>query len=128
MKNILFTGFSLAVAGTGIIQAQTSLKKPNILYVMSDDHAYQAVSAYGHGLNQTPNIDRIATEGMRFNNCFVTNSISGPSRACILTGKFSHKNGFYYNGNKTTFDGSQQTLPKLLQAGGYHTGIVENGI
>ena len=124
MKNILFTGFSLAVAGSGIIQAQSPVKSPNILYIMSDDHAYQAVSAYGHGLNQTPNIDRIANEGMRFNNCFVTNSISGPSRACILTGKFSHKNGFYDNGGKTTFDGSQQTLPKLMQAGGYHTGIV----
>ena len=124
MKKILFTGLSLTAAATGVIQATSPAKKPNILYIMSDDHAYQAVSAYGHGLNQTPNIDRIAREGMRFNNCFVTNSISGPCRAVILTGKFSHKNGFYDNGGRTVFDGSQQTLPKLLQAGGYHTGIV----
>jgi len=124
MKNILLTGLSLTVAGAGIIQAAPPVKKPNILYIMSDDHGYQAVSAYGYGLNRTPNIDRIAGEGMRFNNCFVTNSLSGPSRACILTGKYSHKNGFYDNGEKTTFDGSQQTLPKLLQAAGYYTGIV----
>ena len=124
MKNILFAGLSLTVVGACSTQPKQPAKKPNILYIMSDDHAYQAVSAYGHGLNQTPNIDRIAREGMRFNNCFVTNSISGPSRAVILTGKFSHKNGFYDNGGRTFFDGSQQTLPKLLQAAGYHTGIV----
>jgi len=124
MKNFLLTGLSLSVAGTGIIQAAPPAKKPNILYIMSDDHAYQAVSVYGYGLNQTPNIDRIAGEGMRFNNCFVTNSLSGPSRAVMLTGKFSHKNGFRDNDEKTVFDGSQQTLPKLLQAAGYHTGIV----
>ena len=124
MKNILLTGLSLSVAGAGIIQAAPPAKRPNILYIMSDDHAYQAVGAYGYGLNQTPNIDRIAREGMRFNNCFVTNSLSGPSRAVMLTGKFSHKNGFYDNDAKTVFDGSQQTLPKLLQAAGYRTGIV----
>ena len=124
MKNFLLTGLSLTVAGAGIIQAAPPAKKPNILYIMSDDHAYQAVGAYGYGLNQTPNIDRIACEGMRFNNCFVTNSLSGPSRAVILTGKFSHKNGFCDNDEKTVFDDSQQTLPKLLQAAGYHTGIV----
>ncbi|MDR2148025.1 MAG: sulfatase [Tannerella sp.] len=124
MKNIFLTGLSLTVAGVGATQAQSPAKRPNILYIMSDDHAYQAVSAYGYGLNQTPNIDRIGREGMRFNNCFVTNSLSGPSRAVMLTGKFSHKNGFYDNAAETVFDGSQQTLPKLLQAAGYHTGIV----
>ena len=124
MKNFLFTGLSLSVAGAGILQASPPAKKTNILYIMSDDHAYQAVSAYGYGLNQTPNIDRIAREGMKFNNCFVTNSISGPCRAVMLTGKFSHKNGFYDNGEKTVFDGSQQTLPKLLQTAGFRTGIV----
>jgi len=124
MKNFLLAGLSLSVAGAGIVQAAPPVKRPNILYIMSDDHGYQAVGAYGYGINRTPNIDRIAGEGMRFNNCFVTNSLSGPSRACILTGKFSHKNGFYDNDEKTTFDGSQQTLPKLLQAAGYHTGIV----
>ena len=126
MKNILFTGLSLTATGLGMMQCAPSAKpakQPNILFIMSDDHAYQAVSAYGYGLNRTPNIDRIAREGMQFNNCFVTNSISGPCRAVILTGKYSHKNGFYDNGGKTIFDGSQQTLPKLLQAAGYRTGI-----
>ena len=125
MKNIIYAGLSLTVVGVACTtQTKEPAKKPNILYIMSDDHAYQAISAYGHGLNQTPNIDRIAREGMRFNNCFVTNSISGPSRAVMLTGKFSHINGFHDNGRYTVFDGSQQTLPKLLQAGGYYTGIV----
>ncbi len=95
---------------------------PNILFIFSDDHAYQAISAYGSNRNQTPNIDRIANEGMRFDRCVVTNSICGPSRACILTGKYSHKNGFY--DNNSTFDGSQQTFPKLLQKAGYQTAIV----
>jgi arylsulfatase A-like enzyme len=90
---------------------------------MSDDHGYQAVSAYGGKLNQTPNIDRIATEGMRFDRCYVTNSLCGPSRACILTGKYSHKNGFYDN-TRSKFDGSQVTFPKLLRSAGYQTAIV----
>src|SRR5438046_1808887 len=68
--------------------------RPNILYIMSDDHAYQAISAYGSNRNQTPNIDRLAKEGMRFDRAFVTNSICGPSRAVMLTGKYSHVNGF----------------------------------
>jgi arylsulfatase A-like enzyme len=95
--------------------------RPNILLIFSDDHAYQAVSAYGSGLNQTPNIDRLAKEGVRFDRCYVTNSICGPSRACVLTGKYSHKNGFY--SNESRFDGSQQTFPKLLQKAGYQTAI-----
>ena len=73
---------------------------PNILFIFSDDHAYQAVSAYGSGLNKTPNIDRLATEGVRFDRCYVTNSLCGPSRACILTGKYSHKNGFCTNSRR----------------------------
>ncbi len=80
------------------------------------------ISAYGSNRNKTPHIDRIANEGMRFDRCYVTNSICGPSRACILTGKYSHKNGFYDNQSK--FDGSQTTLPKLLQQAGYQTAIV----
>ena len=67
--------------------------RPNIVFIMSDDHAYQAISAYGHGLNKTPNIDRIAKEGAIFNRGFVTNSICAPSRAVMLTGKHSHING-----------------------------------
>ena len=102
--------------------------RPNIVFIFADDHAYQAISAYGAlskqgPLNQTPNIDRIAREGMRFDRCLVTNSLCGPSRACILTGKYSHLNGFYNNTNNR-FDGSQVTFPKLLQAAGYQTAIV----
>jgi arylsulfatase A-like enzyme len=98
-------------------------ERPNILFIISDDHGYQAVSAYGSGLNKTPNIDRIAAEGARFDRCYVTNSLCGPSRACILTGKYSHKNGFYDNqGGK--FDGSQVTFPKLLRSAGYQTAII----
>src|SRR4249920_2124462 len=87
-------------------------ERPNILFIISDDHGYQAVSAYGSGLNKTPNIDRIAAEGARFDRCYVTNSLCGPSRACILTGKYSHKNGFYDN-THSRFDGGQVTMPKL---------------
>jgi arylsulfatase A-like enzyme len=97
-------------------------ERPNILFIMSDDHAYQAISAYGSNRNKTPHIDRIAAEGIRFDRCYVTNSICGPSRATILTGKYSHKNGFYDNHGR--FDGSQMTLPKLLQNAGYQTAII----
>jgi arylsulfatase A-like enzyme len=97
-------------------------KRPNILFIFTDDHAFQAISAYGSKINQTPNMDRLARDGMLFRNCYVTNSICGPSRATILTGKYSHLNGFYRNGNR--FDGTQQTFPKLLQKAGYQTAIV----
>ncbi len=97
-------------------------ERPNILFVFTDDHAYQAISAYGSRINQTPNIDRLAREGTRFDNCYVTNSICGPMRAVILTGKYSHVNGFMVNGNR--FDGDQQTFPKLLQQAGYQTAVV----
>ena len=90
-----------------------SEKPMNILYIMCDDHSYQTVSAYDHRFIETPNIDRIANEGVRFTNSFVANSLSGPSRACLLTGKHSHKNGF--TDNTKRFDGSQQTFPKLLR-------------
>jgi arylsulfatase A-like enzyme len=96
--------------------------RPNILFIMSDDHAFQAMSCYGSKVNETPNLDRIAKEGMRFDRCYVTNSICGPCRAVILTGKYSHLNGFEQNGR--TFNGAQQTAPKLLQAAGYQTAVV----
>jgi arylsulfatase A-like enzyme len=96
--------------------------RPNIVFIFTDDHAYQAISAYGSQLNETPNLDRLAKEGMRFDRCYVTNSICGPSRACILTGKYSHKNGYYLNDQE--FDGAQQTFPKLLQAAGYQTALI----
>ena len=95
---------------------------PNILFIFTDDHAFQAISAYGSKINQTPNLDRIADEGMRFDRCVVTNSICGPSRAAILTGKYSHRNGFYHNGSR--FDGSQMTFPKLLRKAGYETAML----
>ncbi len=100
-------------------------KWPNIVYIMSDDHAVQAISAYGHPLSQvapTPNIDRIAAEGVRFDRAYCGNSVSGPSRATILTGKPSHANGFRTNAD--FFDGSQTTLPKVLKANGYATAII----
>ncbi len=96
-------------------------KRPNVLFIFSDDHAYQAISAYGSNRNKTPNLDRIASEGMRFDRAFVTNSICAPSRAVVLTGKHSHLNGQLTNGE--TFDGSQQTFPKLLRKAGYQTAI-----
>jgi arylsulfatase A-like enzyme len=102
-------------------------QKPNIIYIMSDDHAFQAISAYGGPLKDlapTPNIDRIAANGMRFNRCLVTNSICGPCRAVVLTGKYSHLNGFLDNEGKKPFDGSQVTFPKLLQSAGYQTAMI----
>ena len=97
-------------------------RRPNIIFIFSDDHATSAISAYGSKLIDTPNIDRIAREGAIFRNCFCTNSICGPSRAVILTGKHCHLNSF--PDNHSTFDGSQTTFPKLMQQAGYQTAIV----
>ncbi|MCH7904175.1 MAG: sulfatase [Armatimonadetes bacterium] len=96
--------------------------RPNIVFIFTDDHASHAIGAYGSVINETPNIDRLAAAGMLFENCFVTNSICAPSRAVILTGKHSHLNGVRDNG--TTFDGEQQTFPKLLQQAGYETALI----
>lgn len=106
-------------------ETEIKRKRPNIVFIMADDHAYQALSAYGHPISKlapTPNIDRIANAGMRFDNSFVTNSLCGPSRAAMLTGKFSHINGFAYNGQ--TFDGAQPTWPKMLKQAGYQTAVI----
>ena len=100
---------------------ETKPKRPNIVFIMSDDHAYQAISAYDDRLIQTPNIDRIATEGMRFTNASVTNSICAPSRAVILTGKHSHINGKI--DNLSPFDTTNITFPQLLQNAGYQTAM-----
>ena len=97
-------------------------QQPNILFIFTDDHSANAISAYGSVINETPNIDRLAAEGMRFQNCFVTNSICAPSRATILTGTYNHINGQITN--RETFDGSQQTFPKLLQQAGYETAMI----
>jgi arylsulfatase A-like enzyme len=109
----------------GMSAAKTAAEAPsppNILFIMSDDHAERAISAYGSDLVQTPNIDRIAREGVLFRSAFVTNSICAPSRAVFLTGKYSHRNGL--RDNRDEFDGSQVTFPKLLQKAGYQTAIV----
>jgi N-acetylglucosamine-6-sulfatase len=97
-------------------------KQPNIVFIFSDDHAVQAISAYGSKINKTPNLDRIARQGVTFDRCFCGNSICAPSRASVLTGKHSHINGLMTNG--TTFDGSQPTLPKYLQQAGYQTALI----
>lgn len=100
-------------------------ERPNILFIFSDDHAPHAIGAYDGWLKSvdpTPNIDKLARQGMLFQNSFCTNSICGPSRAVIITGKHSHLNGFMNNGNN--FDGSQQTFPKLLQKAGYQTAMI----
>jgi arylsulfatase A-like enzyme len=112
---------ALVLLQPGAAQNQSSTKRPNIVFIMTDDHAAHAVSAYGSRINKTPNIDRLAKEGMRFENCFVTNSICTPSRAAILTGKYSHLNGVPVFNH---IDNSQPMLQKYLQQAGYHTGMV----
>ncbi|MDX1640592.1 MAG: sulfatase-like hydrolase/transferase, partial [Balneolaceae bacterium] len=101
---------------------QNESARSNIIFIMTDDHAYQAISAYGSDLIETPNIDRLANEGMLFRQAFVSNSICAPSRAVILTGKHSHING--HINNSSVFDSTQVTFPKLLQENGYETAIV----
>jgi uncharacterized sulfatase len=96
--------------------------RPNIIFIMSDDHAMNAISSYGNSVNRTPNIDRIADEGIRFKQSFCTNSICAPSRAVLLTGKYSHING--HINNSVSFDGSQQTFPKILQQNNYQTALI----
>ena len=113
---------SIAVCIAILTAGATAAERPNIVFVFSDDHAPHAIGAYNGWLksvNPTPNIDKLAAQGMLFENSFCTNSICGPSRAVILTGKHSHKNGFMNNGNN--FDGDQQTFPKLLRKAGYQT-------
>ncbi len=103
-------------------QAGVSSERPNILFIFTDDHASHAIGAYGSKINKTPNLDRLADQGMLLGNCFCTNSICAPSRAVILTGKHSHLNGVI--DNRVPFDGSQQTFPKLLQQAGYETVMI----
>lgn len=115
---------ALSVVGTRAVHAADA-KRPNIVFIFADDHAYQAVGAYKDYLKdvvRTPNLDKLASQGMLFRRCMVTNSICGPMRAVIQTGKYSHINGFVHNGNK--FNGDQQTFPKLLQKAGYQTAVI----
>ncbi|MEI6695297.1 MAG: sulfatase [Bacteroidota bacterium] len=102
--------------------AQQHVQRPNIVFIMSDDHASKAISCYDGSINKTPQIDRIATNGVRFTNCFCTNAVSGPSRAVILTGQLSHINGMI--NNEVVFDSASLTLPKVLRANGYQTAII----
>ncbi len=119
-----FISLLLFVAGLLLSSSVSAADRPNILFIFSDDHAPHAIGAYDGWLksvNPTPNIDVLASQGMVFKNSFCTNSICGPSRAVIQTGKHSHKNGFMNNGN--SFDWNQQTFPKLLQKAGYTTAM-----
>jgi len=118
-------GIALAVTVPAFVAAPnttTAADRPNILFIFTDDHASHALSCYGSKINKTPNLDRIAKEGMLFQNCFCTNSICAPSRAVILTGKHSHLNGVL--DNRLRFDGSQQTFPKILRKTGYQTVMI----
>ncbi len=112
----------LAVVLLGCVSLSHAIAdRPNIVFIFSDDHAQHAISAYGSKVNQTPNIDRLAKEGARFTNSFVTNSICTPSRATLLTGQYSHLNGVpVFN----SFEGTRDHVAKHLQAGGYHTGMI----
>jgi len=113
-------GLALVASCLPVLSAEKAAR-PNILFIMSDDHAAHAMSCYGSRINKTPNLDRIANEGMRLLNCFAVNAICTPSRAAILTGKYSHINGVtVFN----RFDGSQPTVAKMLQKAGYHTGMI----
>jgi len=120
MKKFLAALAACALTGSAVA---ADPKQPNIVFIFSDDHALQAISAYNYGglsLNQTPNIDRLAKEGAIFQNNFCANSICSPSRATVLTGKHSHLNGVT---QWQRFDGSQYTFPKDLQKAGYKTAI-----
>jgi arylsulfatase A-like enzyme/lysophospholipase L1-like esterase len=114
--------FSAMAPSLAAEQETDETRPPNILFIFSDDHAVQAIGAYGSQVNETPHIDRLAREGMIFDRSYCANSLCGPSRACILTGKHSHINGFRRNGDR--FDGSQMTFPKLLQKTGYQTAVI----
>lgn len=116
----IWLGLSASILGGA--DAISAADRPNILFIMADDHGYQAMSCYGSKVNETPNLDRIAKEGMRFDRCFVTNSLCGPCRAVILTGKYSHLNGFAKNGDR--FNGAQNHVGKYLQKAGYQTAVI----
>ena len=131
MKNLnskLFYSLTGAAAVASLPSCAPKQAEPqgpyNIVYIMTDDHTAQMMSCYDRRYVHTPNLDRIAEDGVRFTNSFVANSLSGPSRACMITGKHSHANGFADNEPGTVFDNTQQTFPKLLQAAGYQTAVV----
>lgn len=119
MKNLFLLFLIIASACDRI---ETKDDRPNIVFIMTDDHAYQAISAYGSLLMETPSIDQLAEEGIRFDKAYVTNSICSPSRAVALTGMFSHLNSV--RDNLDVFDSTLVTFPKILQQHGYETAIV----
>jgi len=121
MQRMCTSASALLLAG-GLARCGRTRKRPNLVYIMADDHDASAISAYGSRINETPQIDRLAREGMRFENCFCTNSICAPSRAVILTGMYSHLNGVL--DNRTVFDNSQTTFPALLRQAGYATAMI----
>jgi uncharacterized sulfatase len=123
MTNLITKAVCALLGVASANNAKRADKRPNILFMMSDDHALKAISAYDDVHIKTPNIDRIADEGMRFDNAFVTNSLCGPARAVVITSKYSHINGFVQNDNMT-FDETQWTYPKEMQNNGYFTSIV----
>lgn len=120
--SLLVAAASLSSCSTKKEKQQDEEKRPNIIFIMTDDHASNAISCYGSNLIQTPHIDRLAKEGIKFENTYAVNALSGPSRACILTGKFSHVNGF--KDNHSVFNGDQQTFPKILRENGYQTAMI----
>ena len=116
-SNWLISCFAVMLFLIELTGTASAADRPNILFIFSDDHAVRSISSYGGDLAEvapTPNIDRIAREGILFQNSFCANSICGPSRACILTGKHSHVNGFMRN-SRRPFDQSQWTIAKALQ-------------
>jgi len=129
--SVLKHAFVLCIGAVSVSKALPSNEggtdaKPNILFLFSDDHAINAISAYGgpfKDIAPTPGLDRLAKEGMISHRTYCANSICGPSRACILTGKHSHMNGFL-NNNSSYFDGRQQTFPQLLNGSGYQTAMI----
>jgi len=121
MRMIRWVALPIGLLLCGLSAPVTTADRPNILYIMSDDHAAHAIGAYGSRVNRTPNIDRLAREGMLLENVMATNSICTPSRASILTGQYSHLNGVpVFN----RFDSSRTTVARLLQQGGYYTGMI----
>lgn len=121
MNKKVLTLMGLATGFSALADGQKPL---NIVYIMSDDHAYQFISAYDKRFVSTPNIDALAQHGVRFTESFVANSISGPSRACMLTGKHSHMNGKINNEHAHRFNQDQPTMPKVFRANGYQTALV----
>ncbi len=125
-RTLVLITAAVAFNSQAIVQAPATApprtdRRPNIVFIMADDHAAHAIGAYGSRVNRTPNIDRLAAQGVLMRNVFATNAICTPSRASILTGQYSHINGVpVFN----RFDGSRETVARLLQAGGYHTGMI----